>query len=131
MPLSLQESYLLLSCLCEFFPEEDWGGKGCCTTGFNSIPLFDDTGIRTEGSGPGEEMDEVQEDYLTYVCGPMEGSLEKVGGEVVPTTASPVVEGVPTKKPSVRPVTVRPTREPSGVPSKRPTMVVRIVASFV
>ena len=92
MPLSLQETYLVISCSCELFPNQPWGGEGCCTGDSN-------TGIRTDGTAPGEEPDEVQELYLTYVCGTMSESLDNVGAEIVaPPTANPT--GMPTPQPT-------------------------------
>ena len=101
MPLSLQETYLVLSCLCELYPNQPWGGKGCCTT---NRPGEFYTGIRTDGTTPGVPPDEDELQYLTYVCGTMSTSLENVGGTIVaPPTRTPTRR--PTDRPSVRPVT--------------------------
>ncbi len=109
MPLSLQETYLVLSCLCELYEDQPWGGKGCCTSSAESES--DNIGIRTDGTAPGETPDETQLQYLTYVCGTMSESLENVGGEIVsPSTGMP---------------TARPTARPTGRPSSRPTSKVR------
>jgi len=125
MPLSLQETYLVLSCLCELYPNQPWGGKGCCENGDS---LVDMTGIRTSGTGEGERPTKQERQYLTYVCGTMGESLEKVGAELVaPPTMTPTEEpttimptDLPTSKPSNRP-TPRLTPEPTPHPSKRPT----------
>lgn len=99
MPLSLQETYLVLSCICELYPNQPWGGPGCCTSNPET-----NTGIRTDGTAPGEEPDEIQEQYLTYVCGTMSDSLEKVGAEIV---------APPTASPTGKPTTALPTRQPT------------------
>ena len=93
MPLSLQETYLVLSCLCELYPNQSWGGKGCCTT---NRPGEFNTGIRTDGTGPGETPDEDELQYLTYVCGTMNDTLEKVGGSIVPPPPTDKPTGKPT-----------------------------------
>ena len=95
MPLSLQETYLVLSCLCELYPNQSWGGKGCCTT---NRPGEFNTGIRTDGTSPDETPDEDELQYLTYVCGTMNDTLEKVGGSIVPPP--------PTDKPTGKPTAV-------------------------
>ena len=109
MPLRLQETYLLLSCLCGLFPNQAWGGEGCCE-GDSA-----ESGIRTVGAGtdPGDPPPTRQERlYLKYVCGTMAQSLAAVGGELTdsltraPTTAS---EGGPA---TARPTTARPSRMP-------------------
>ncbi|KAL7536536.1 hypothetical protein ACHAXR_010492 [Thalassiosira sp. AJA248-18] len=117
MPLTLQESYLVVSCICELFPSIDGGGEGCCTTG----GVIDNTGIRTDGSAPEETPTEAQEDYLTYVCGTMNNSLKKVGspGVVAPPTGKPTDR--PTQKPTPSP-TVKPTPEPTKKPTVPPTL---------
>lgn len=95
MPLALQETYLVLSCLCELYPGQPWGGVGCCKT--NAITGSNDgTGIRTDGAQPGTTPDADQLQYLTYVCGTMSESLKNVGGTIVtptppPATTSPSV----------------------------------------
>ncbi|KAL3827045.1 hypothetical protein ACHAXA_007552 [Cyclostephanos tholiformis] len=63
LPLSLRETYLVLSCLCEIYPgssPEDVRG-GCCTAGDA------DVGIRTDGTGPMTgDGDAVVDMYLGY-----------------------------------------------------------------
>ena len=113
MPLSLQETYLVLSCLCELYPNEPWGGKGCCES---------DPGIRTDGTAPGEILDEEQRQYLTYVCEPMSESLEDVGALVVPPTRAPVMTDMPT--------TEIPTKSPTLEQTKKPTELVRALFIF-
>ena len=104
MPLSLRETYLVLSCLCELYPDQPWGGPGCCESG--GIRL---TGIRTDGTAPGETPDEAQTQYLTYVCGTMDESLENVDGDLVrPPNLTPSPTNEPTTKPTNR-ITRRPT----------------------
>eukprot|EP01082_Thalassiosira_pseudonana_P010778 g10422.t1 g10422 contig4:1849285-1852582(-) len=118
MPLALQETYVVLSCLCELYQSEEWGFKGCCTVYPNSSN--DHIGIRTTGAAPGESLTKNQKDYFTYVCGTMSETLDSIGVEIVaPPTSSPtkgdvVVTGQPTARPSTR----KPTAQPS---SKRPT----------
>lgn len=105
LPLGLQENYVVLSCLCELYNEQDWGGSGCCEGGPDS------TGIRTEGAGPDDNPGLVEESYLTYVCGTTNESLNSVGAQIVaPPTSSP------TAKPSTAPPTNRPspTVSPEG-----------------
>jgi len=111
MPLSLQQTYLVLSCLCELYEDQAWGGPGCCA--MNHLLPNNTIGIRTDGAGPGEDPDEIQLNYLTYVCGTMSESLEGVGAVIVaPPTTSP--------KPTSRP-TLRPTRKPTAKPTQQPT----------
>lgn len=87
MPLALQETYLVLSCLCELYPNQAWGGKGCCE---NPDAGRDDTGIRTSGTGEGERPTKQERQYLIYVCGTMSESLKFVGSELVaPPTGTP------------------------------------------
>jgi hypothetical protein len=108
MPLALQETYLVLSCLCELYPGQPWGGVGCCQT--NDITGSNDgTGIRTDGAAPGTTPNSDQLQYLTYVCGTMSESLENVGGTIVspaPTVAPTleVTSSEPTKQPVMMPV---------------------------
>ena len=102
MPLSLQETYVVLSCLCELYQSEPWGGKGCCTAGSDDF-----IGIQTNGTAPDDELTNGQLDYYTYVCGTMTDALDSLGLELV----SP-----PTMKPSNRPTT-RPTKEPTSEPT--------------
>ncbi len=100
MPLALQETYLVLSCLCELYPGQPWGGVGCCKT--NDVTGSNDgTGIRTDGAQPGTTPDADQLQYLTYVCGTMSESLKSVGGTIVappppPTTTPSVTTSEPT-----------------------------------
>lgn len=111
LPLGLQENYVVLSCLCELYNEQDWGGSGCCEGGPDS------TGIRTEGAGPDDNPGLVEESYLTYVCGTTNESLNSVGAQIVaPPTSSP------TAKPSTAPPTNRPspTVSPEGPPRVTP-----------
>lgn len=115
MPIQLKETYLVLSCLCELYPDAPgWGGRGCCTASEESES--DKIGIRVEGTAPGDEMDEVTEAYLTYVCGTMATTLDGVGGSLV---APPT--GGPTPLPTAG-VTPAPTRTPE--PTKNPTPMV-------
>mmetsp|Transcript_26733 Transcript_26733/g.56047 ORF Transcript_26733/g.56047 Transcript_26733/m.56047 type:complete len:1473 (-) Transcript_26733:183-4601(-) len=132
MPLSLQETYLVLSCLCELYEGQPWGGEGCCTVDANTNN--DQIGIRTEGTAPDEKLTRVQRDYFRYVCGTMSESLETIGAELVapptpaPTTAptkapTPEPTAKPTKRPTRSPTpspTVNPTEEPSAYPTKSP-----------
>jgi hypothetical protein len=96
MPLALQETYLVLSCLCELYQSEPppWGGKGCCTTNYQS-GSDDHIGIRTNGTAPDEELTKIQQDYFTYVCGTMSEALDGLGLEL----ASPPPTGGPTDNP--------------------------------
>eukprot|EP00571_Detonula_confervacea_P009844 CAMPEP_0172299208 /NCGR_PEP_ID=MMETSP1058-20130122/1563_1 /TAXON_ID=83371 /ORGANISM="Detonula confervacea, Strain CCMP 353" /LENGTH=1352 /DNA_ID=CAMNT_0013008569 /DNA_START=322 /DNA_END=4380 /DNA_ORIENTATION=+ len=117
MDLVLIETYWVLSCLCELFPdaeaEGNWG-PGCCIDNNE-----ENTGIRTDGTDPTEVPSEEELQYLTYVCGTMSVSLERLGGSIVaPPTGSPTVE--PTGKVTARP-TGRPTLEPSEKPTEQPT----------
>lgn len=93
MPLALQETWLVLICLCEISPPP-WGGKGCCTTNYQS-GSDDHIGIRTNGTAPDEELTQVQRVYFTYVCGTMSEALDGLGLEL----ASPPPTGGPTDKP--------------------------------
>ena len=108
MPLALQETYLVLSCLCELYPGQPWGGVGCCQT--NDITGSNDgTGIRTDGAAPGTTPNSDQLQYLTYVCGTMSESLENVGGTIVSSTPTveptgEVTSSEPTKQPVMTPV---------------------------
>lgn len=108
MPLALQETYLVLSCLCELYPGQPWGGVGCCKT--NDITGSNDgTGIRTDGAAPGTTPNSDQLQYLTYVCGTMSESLENVGGTIVSSTPTveptgEVTSSEPTKQPVMTPV---------------------------
>lgn len=106
MPLSLQETYLVLSCLCELYPGQPWGGVGCCKK--NAITgSTDGTGIRTDGAQPGTTPDADQRQYLTYVCGTMSESLENVGGTIVappPTTPTPSSSLITSEPTTMQPV---------------------------
>lgn len=108
LPLGLQENYVVLSCLCELYDRQDWGGPGCC----EGDP--DNTGIRTEGAGPNDSPNIVVESYLTYVCGTTNESLDSVGAQIVaPATSSPITKpstAGPTNRPS-------PTDSPEGAVS--------------
>lgn len=97
MPLTLQETYLVLSCLCELYSGQPWGGVGCCKT--NDVTgSSDGTGIRTDGTEPGTTTDADQLQYLTYVCGTMSESLENVGGTIMaPPSSTPIPD--PTQQP--------------------------------
>lgn len=99
MPLALQETYVVLSCLCELYQSEPppWGGKGCCTANYFT-GNDDHIGIRTNGTAPDEELTKVQKDYFTYVCGTMVEALDGLGLDLV----SPP----PTEGPTDSPVTV-------------------------
>ena len=90
MPLALQETYVVLSCLCELYQSEPWGGKGCCTSGSD-----DDIGIQTGGTAPDEELTKAQGDYFSYVCGTMTEVLDGFGLDIV----SPPPTGEPSKSP--------------------------------
>lgn len=81
MPLALQETYVVLSCLCELYQSEPWGGKGCCTVTQNKED--DHIGIRTNGTAPGESLTKNQVDYYTYVCGTMSETLDSIGADLV------------------------------------------------
>ncbi|KAL7463177.1 hypothetical protein ACHAXS_003556, partial [Conticribra weissflogii] len=121
MPLSLQETYLVLSCLCELYNGQPWGGEGCCTVDSNTNN--DQIGIRTEGTAPDEKLTRVQRDYFRYVCGTMSESLETIGAELVaPPTPSPTTAPTraPTPEPTTKP-TKRPTRPPTPSPTENPT----------
>lgn len=94
LPISLKQTYLVLSCLCEYYQSEPspWGGKGCCTATTGSD---DHIGIRTNGTAPDEELTKVQSDYFAYVCGTMTEALAGLGLELV----SPPPTGRPTGSP--------------------------------
>ncbi|KAL7520730.1 hypothetical protein ACHAWX_005440 [Stephanocyclus meneghinianus] len=112
IPLALQNAYLVLSCSCEFFQSEPWGGKGCCTVSGNG--LNDLNGIRTNGTAPGETLTTNERRYLTNVCGTMTETLDSIGAGLV----SPP----PTGRPTIPPTTMSPTsRKPTSQPSKAPT----------
>mmetsp|Transcript_34080 Transcript_34080/g.59899 ORF Transcript_34080/g.59899 Transcript_34080/m.59899 type:complete len:1382 (+) Transcript_34080:155-4300(+) len=114
MPLSLQESYLVLSCVCGLFPNQEWGREGCCET---DNP--DGSGIRTVGTDPGEVPTKQELSYLAYVCGTMSFYLENAGAELVaPPTQAPT--DMPTKMPTPEPTDV-PTKRPTSEPTKSPT----------
>lgn len=83
MPLALQETYVVLSCLCELYQSEPspWGGKGCCTANYFT-GSDDHIGIRTNGTAPDEELTKIQKDYFTYVCGTMVEALDGLGLEL-------------------------------------------------
>ena len=111
LPLRLQETYLLLSCLCDLFPNQAWGGAGCCKEESGGA---EETGIRTAGTGPGGPPPTRQERlYLKYVCGTVAQSLVAVGGEMLdlptgaPATSSAWPSGTPTAGPTT--ATVRDT----------------------
>lgn len=113
MPLVLQESQVVLACLCELYPEQPWGQPGCCDN-------TTDSGIRVAGAGPDDTPDEVQTQYLTYVCGTMSETLERLGAQVVaqPSSApSGLPSASPSMKPTAQPVTASPTVSPTGSPS--------------
>lgn len=144
MPLVLQEAQVVLACLCELYPDQPWGQPGCCDN-------TTDSGIRVDGAGPDDTPDEVQTQYLTYVCGTMSETLDRLGAQVVaqpssspsglpsaspsmkptaqpvtasPTvspTGSPIVPGSPTKTPTVSPSSI-PSESPSNAPSATPTL---------
>lgn len=91
IPLALQNAYLVLSCSCEFFQSEPWGGKGCCTVSGNG--LNDLNGIRTNGTAPGETLTTNERRYLTNVCGTMTETLDSIGAGLVspPPTGRPTI----------------------------------------
>lgn len=114
MPLVLQEANVVLACLCELYTDEPWGQPGCCDNPTST------TGIRTNGAAPGETPDEVELEYLTYVCGTMQESLGRLGAQLVaPPSSSPSGHPSvsPSAKPSVQPVTASPTISPSLHPT--------------
>ena len=115
MPLSLQESYLVLSCVCGLFPNQEWGRDGCC-----EADNPDGSGIRTVGTDPGEVPTKQELSYLAYVCGTMSFYLENAGAELVaPPTQAPT--DMPTKMPTPEPTDV-PTKRPTSEPTKKPTL---------
>ena len=101
MPLQLQETYVVLSCLCELYQSEPppWGGKGCCTNDYFGSGNSH-IGIRTNGTAEDEELTKVQSDYFKYVCGTMTEALDGLGLELASPspmdgggmTGSPVTE---------------------------------------
>ena len=111
MPLALQETYLVLSCLCELYPGQSWGGVGCCKA--NDVS---GTGIRTDGAMPGMTPNTDQLQYLTYVCGTMSESLESVGGSIVaaspPPTTTTTTSAPTTTTTTTTTMSVSPTMQP-------------------
>ena len=116
LPLGLQENYVVLSCLCELYDQQDWGGSGCCEGGPDS------TGIRTEGAGPDEDPNIVVESYLTYVCGTTNESLNSLGAQIV---------APPTSSPTTKPSTATPTNRPSPVDSPEGPVSIEWFIKFV
>ena len=121
MPLVLQEANVVLQCLCELYSTEDWGKPGCCDNTATS-------GIRTAGSGPDEKPDDVELEYLTYVCGTMSETLGRLNAQLVaPPSSSPSAHPSaspsmsPTMKPTLQPTLAPVTASPTVSPSQSPT----------
>eukprot|EP00986_Skeletonema_menzelii_P007419 scaffold2918_cov142-Skeletonema_menzelii.AAC.2 len=107
MPLVLQEANVVLTCLCELYSTQPWGQPGCCDNTATS-------GIRTHGTGPDEKPDDVQLEYLTYVCGTMSETLGRLSARLVaPPSSSPSAH--PSASPSLKP-TMKPTLQPTLSP---------------
>ena len=131
MPLSLRETYLVLSCLCELYPagldnnnnnvdnpnnnaavSKLTVRSGCCTASDGEV------GIRTNGTGPEDDPGPDVMLYLRYVCEEMNEALITVGAEMS--------AGEPTGTPTSGVPTIRPTMaavKPSPTTTKKPSIV--------